>query len=108
MKAIQAVTLGKPQIVNTPNPDPENANTILVRTRCLGCNPCDVICSNLPPYHKAAQILGCDYSGIVEKVGANLSTSLKPGDRVCGPVAGGVGDDISRGAFAELVPAYGE
>ncbi|KAI8908643.1 zinc-binding oxidoreductase ToxD [Powellomyces hirtus] len=49
--------------------------------------------------------LGCDYSGIVEEVGMNLSTPFKKGDRIAGLVHGANDSQPEDGAFAEYIVA---
>ncbi len=51
-------------------------------------------------------ILGCDYSGVVVKVGKNVHSSPKVGDHVAGFVHGSAYPD--EGAFAEYVKVPAE
>ena len=83
-------------------------DSILVRPTFIGNNPCDFLIVDLQPVFSQGQMVGCDYCGVVVKVGSEVKTDLKPGDKVVGAVAGGVGCDLSRGAFAELIPPYGD
>ncbi|KAK5171984.1 uncharacterized protein LTR77_003621 [Saxophila tyrrhenica] len=107
MKAIKATTLGHAEIVEVPEPEVK-ANTILVRPSYVGINPCDHMVTDYLSHWHQDQILGCDYSGTVEEVGSDVETTLKPGDKVFGPLAAGAAYDHSRGAFGELLPAYGD
>jgi NADPH:quinone reductase-like Zn-dependent oxidoreductase len=107
MKAIQSVSLGKAEIVDVPEPELK-PDSILVRPLYVGNNPCDILVTDVEPMFKNGQMIGCDYCGIVEKIGADVKRDLKPGDKVVGALAGGVGCDLSRGAFGELIPAYGD
>ncbi len=107
MKAIQATVLGEAKIVNIPEPELE-ANTILVRPTYVGNNPCDAFVTDAPSHWHKDQVLGCDYAGVVEKVGSDVATDLKPGDKVVGVLAAGTAYGHSRGAFGELLPAYGD
>ena len=107
MRAIQSASPRQARIVDIPKPK-LIANSILVRPHYVGNNPCDWIVTEIEPFFTQDQILGCDYSGVVGEIGAEVHTSLKPGDKVCGVVAAGVGCDVTRGAFAELIPAYGD
>ena len=105
MRAIQAISVGKASIIDIPEPE-LNPDSILVRPHYVGNNPCDWLTVDIEMIFTAGQIVGIDYSGVVEKIGSDVKTDLKPGDKVCGAVAGGVGCDVTRGCFAELVPAY--
>lgn len=107
MKAIKATSLGNASIVEIPEPDLK-PDDVLVRPYYIGNNPCDWLIIDFPPLWTKDQTIGCDYSGVVEKIGSNVNTTLNVGDRVCGAVAGGVGYDTSKGAFADLIPAYGD
>ena len=107
MRAIQSVAPGQASIVDLPDPELK-PDSILVRPHYVGNNPYDYIVTDIEPMFSKGQVLRCDYSGIVEKIGSNVKTSLKPGDKVCGAVAAGAGCDITRGAFADLIPAYGD
>ena len=53
-------------------------------------------------------LVGCDFSGIVEEVGSQVSKPLKKGDRVCGIVGGTNRQQPDDGAFAEYVVAKGD
>ena len=107
MRAIQSVSLGQAAIVEIPDAE-LTPDSILVRPTYVANNPCDYIVTDLDGLFDKDQIIGCDYAGIVEQIGSNVNTSLKPGDRVCGAVAGGIGCDVTKGAFADLIPAYGD
>lgn len=107
MRAIQCISRGRAEIVNIPDPELKE-NTILVRPTYVANNPCDWFTVDVPHVFTEGQISGCDYAGVVEKVGPDVKTSLKPGDKVFGAVAAGVACDVTRGAFADLIPAYGD
>ena len=105
MRVIQSTALGEAKVVDVPELKPDS---ILVQPHYVGNNPCDWYVTDLEFLFTKDQTLGCDYSGVVVKVGADVQTSLKPGDTVCGVLAGGTAYDTTRGAFAELLPAYGD
>ncbi|KAJ4361501.1 Zinc-binding oxidoreductase alcohol dehydrogenase [Ascochyta clinopodiicola] len=72
-------------------------NEILVRVRAAALNPIDVkFVDFIAP---AGGIAGCDFAGVVEKIGRDVPQAWKVGDRVGGFVQGGI--DKGRGAFAE-------
>ncbi|AFR97565.1 enoyl reductase [Cryptococcus neoformans C23] len=83
-------------IQETPVPQPM-ANQVLIKVEYAAQNPTD---------WKHAEFLslpgvinGCDYAGTVVKVGSNLKTPLKVGDKVAGTVHGGYFKD--EGSYAD-------
>lgn len=81
---------------------------ILVKTKAVALNPTDWKALALRPTPGA--IVGCDYSGIVEKIGSKVTTPFKVGDRVAGMVHGctaslhnavGFCTDITHSEFKE-------
>ncbi|MET0675236.1 MAG: alcohol dehydrogenase catalytic domain-containing protein, partial [Bradyrhizobium sp.] len=84
---------------------PETAEgQVLVRVGASGVNPLDLkISKGQAPHarHSPPAILGIDVAGVVENVGAGV-TSFKPGDEVYG-MTGGVGG--LQGSLAEFVAA---
>jgi NADPH:quinone reductase-like Zn-dependent oxidoreductase len=61
---------------------------ILVKTKAVALNPTDWKAVEGRPDPGA--ISGCDYAGVVEEVGKNVTTPFKKGDRVAGMVHGGM------------------
>jgi len=55
---------------------------------------------------KPGTILGCDFAGIVVRVGSNLRVPVKVGDKVAASLRGGV--DKERGAFAGYAKVYAD
>jgi len=51
-------------------------------------------------------ILGCDYAGTVEAVGASAKGNWKIGDRIAGVVHGGIYSN--RGSYAEYLTIDGD
>ena len=107
MRAIQSVAVGKAEIVDVQEPELK-PDSILVRPHYIGNNPCDWLVVDVEPMFTQNQMIGCDYCGVVEKIGSDVNTDLKLGDKVCGVVAGGAGCDATRGCFGDLFPAYGD
>ena len=107
MRAIQSISLGSAKIVEIADPELK-PDCILVRPTYVANNPCDPFTIDFDSIFEKGQITGCDYAGTVEAIGSEVQTTLRPGDKVFGAVAAGVGCDTARGAFAELVPAYGD
>ena len=66
---------------------------ILVRVVAIALNPTDWTTLDAPG--KDGTIVGCDYAGIVEKVGKSVTKNFKKGDRVAGFGQGGM--HIARG-----------
>lgn len=97
MKAIRVHQFGGPEVmkveeVSTPSP---GANQVVVRLRAIGVNPVDTyLRSGSNPALKLPYTPGIDGAGLIESVGANV-TSVKTGDRVY------FGGAVS-GAYAEF------
>lgn len=51
-------------------------------------------------------IVGCDFAGVVDQVGANAPGNWKVGDRIAGVVHGGLHTD--RGSYAQYLKAEGD
>lgn len=102
MKAVRVHRFGGPEVlqVDTELPLPDlKEEEVLVRVKAVGVNPLETFIrvgadSNLPtcPF-----ILGFDCAGVVEKVGAHVTT-FKPGDRV-------FTSRTTSGAYAEFTSA---
>ena len=94
MQAIQAHDYGNPDVLTleqAPRPEP-NADQVLIRLKAAGVNPADWK-GRAGAYKKFMPLTfpwipGLEGSGIIEAVGANVTT-LKKGDEVYGVVAGG-------------------
>ena len=50
--------------------------------------------------------IGCDFAGEVVKVGPNLKTNVKVGDKVASAIRGGVSRE--RGAFSEYAKTFAD
>jgi NADPH:quinone reductase-like Zn-dependent oxidoreductase len=94
MQAIQARDYGEPEVLvleQTRRPDP-NADQVLIRLKAAGVNPADwKYRSGMYKQFMPLQFPwtpGMEASGIIEAVGANVTT-LKKGDEVYGIVTGG-------------------
>jgi NADPH:quinone reductase-like Zn-dependent oxidoreductase len=59
---------------------------IIVRTKAVALNPTDW--KTLYGGKRIDRLLGCDYAGIVEEVGKDVTT-FKPGDKAAGLAFGG-------------------
>ncbi len=92
MKAVEISTPGGPdvlQAVERPDPAPGDGQ-VLIRVKAAGVNRPDVVqrLGLYPPPPGASDIPGLEVSGVIEGVGAGVS-SLKVGDEVCALVPGG-------------------
>src|SRR5215211_1466019 len=94
MQAVQAPDYGNPEVLlvgQVERPEP-NADQVLIRLKAAGVNPADW--KFLAGFYKQFVPLqftwtpGVEGAGVVEAVGANVTT-LKKGDEVYGIVAGG-------------------
>src|SRR6266487_5818455 len=94
MQAIQAHDYGGPEVLKleeTPRPQPAT-DQVLIRLKAAGVNPADWnyragLYKQFMPL-KFPWTPGLEGSGIIEAVGANVST-LKKGDEVYGTLTGG-------------------
>ena len=88
MNAIQVHKFGGPEVleystsVPRPRPGPDD---VLVRVKAVGVNPVDVLIrSGLFGPQQFPYIPGADFAGVIEEIGANVTSQLKVGDRVYG------------------------
>ncbi|KAJ5753986.1 uncharacterized protein N7511_008139 [Penicillium nucicola] len=105
-KAIVVVEQGKEGLV-TDRPIPQlRDDYMIVKTVSVGLNPTDWkhIAYLSPP----GVLSGCDYSGIVESVGKNVTKKFAKGDRVCGFAHGGNAVQPEDGTFAEYIAVKGD
>ena len=88
MKAIQIHAFGGPEVLqyeDVPQPQPK-AKEILVRVHAAGVNPVDWKIREGHLSGALPMIMGIDFSGVVESVGAGV-TKYRSGDAVFGQVA---------------------
>ncbi|KAH8426388.1 zinc-binding alcohol dehydrogenase family protein [Aspergillus melleus] len=79
---------------------------ILVKTVAVALNPTDWkhVAFLAPP----GPVVGCDYAGVVEAVGKDVTKPFKKGDRVSGFVHGSNAVYHEDGTFAEYITAKGD
>ena len=82
------------------------ASYILVRTAAVALNPTDW--KHVDFRATAGALSGCDYAGVVEAVGPDVTRPFAPGDRVCGMCHGANRLQLEDGAFAEYIVAKGD
>ncbi|CAG8090629.1 unnamed protein product [Penicillium olsonii] len=98
---IQAPKVAK-LVSDAPIPKLRN-DYIKVKTVAVALNPTDW--KHIDFLATKGAIVGCDYSGIVEEVGSNVTNGLKVGDKVAGFVHGSNSDNHEDGTFAEHIAA---
>ncbi|KAF8596207.1 GroES-like protein [Ceratobasidium sp. AG-I] len=103
MKAVIVQEGKTTKVENIPVPALEK-NEVLIKVNSIALNPGDW--KHVDVISPPGNILGCDLSGIVVKLGSDSVTRLKVGDTVSAFVHGGNYPD--RGAFAEYVQADSE
>jgi NADPH2:quinone reductase len=106
MHALVLERLNGPFILTETGLPTISAGQVLVRIKASGVNPLDIKIRTGNAEHARVglpAILGMDMAGVVEAVGADVTT-FKPGDQVYG-AAGGVGDlQGSLATFAAVDP----
>ncbi|KAK6859120.1 GroES-like protein [Apiospora arundinis] len=101
MKAIIVTAPGKAGLVHDRPKPAVRDGYMLVRTHAVALNPTDWKHAELT--QKPGLLLGCDYAGVVEEIGAGVSKLFEKGDRVMGFVHGGNSTEPEDGAFAEYI-----
>lgn len=71
-------------VAEVPVPEP-GADQVLLRVKAAGLNHLDLWVRRGVPGHPfpLPMVLGCDFAGVVERVGSAAVTNAKPGDEVC-------------------------
>ncbi|KAB5590280.1 Zinc-binding oxidoreductase ToxD [Ceratobasidium theobromae] len=98
MKALTVQEGKRVEVDEIPVPSLE-ANDVLIRVHSIAQNPTDWKHTDF--VSPIGNIIGCDFSGTVVKLGSGSITRVKVGDTVAGFVHGGNYKD--RGAFAQYV-----
>ncbi|KAI6777651.1 alcohol dehydrogenase [Emericellopsis cladophorae] len=101
-KAVVVVELTKAAVRDVLQPKVRNG-WLLVRVKAVAINPTDWKHVAWAAADVGCRV-GCDYAGVVEEVGANV-TNFKPGDRITGWIHGSNRANHESGAFAELAIA---
>ncbi|KAL4971413.1 chaperonin 10-like protein [Aspergillus desertorum] len=76
---------------------------IVVRVKAVSVGPVDA--KMMGPYVAPGAIAGCDFAGVVESLGPDVTEDFQVGDRVCTAVLGMNALEPSVGAFAEYTAA---
>ena len=103
MKAIRTVGSNSITLLSGLPIPQVRADRILVKNEAFALNPADWKFIDLVPCEGVT--VGCDYAGIVQDVGDELTVAFKMGDRVAGFTHGFNPNDPESGAFAEYVLA---
>ncbi|KAL7941355.1 putative zinc-binding oxidoreductase ToxD [Trichoderma barbatum] len=83
-------------------------NSILVRTVAVGLNPTDWKHIDGVSGPDPGRLVGCDYAGIVEGIGPDVTKAFKIGDRVFGAAHGSNVLQHEDGTFAEHIVVVGD
>jgi len=105
MKVIKIQSKGQASVVDAPVPK-LRPDYVLVKTVAVALNPTDW--KHIHNYATPGATVGCDYAGIVEDVGAEVTTPWKKGDRIAGFTHGGNAVQPEDGAFGEYLVAKGD
>ncbi|KAI0901498.1 oxidoreductase-like protein [Annulohypoxylon nitens] len=96
---IQAQGVGA---VNPNAPIPKlRSGFVKVKTAYVALNPTDW--KHIDKYGPPGCTIGCDYAGIVEEIGPDVTKPIKVGDKIAGMVHGGNTNRPEEGAFAEHI-----
>lgn len=107
MKAIKIVEPGKAALVpNEPIPPLPSPDWMLVKTAAVALNPTDW--KHIDGQCKTRSTVGCDFAGVIEEVGSDVTRPFKQGDRVWGALHGSCVLHLDRGAFQEYVIVRGD
>ncbi|KAK5046507.1 hypothetical protein LTR84_008310 [Exophiala bonariae] len=102
LKAIKVVAPGEAGVVSNAIVPRVRDDYLIARTKAVALNPTDY--HHAKYYSVPGAILGCDWAGVVQEVGKNV-TRFKPGDEVSGVCHGGNNLELEDGAFAEVITA---
>lgn len=109
-KSQKAIVIQQQGIANLVNDHPIPTlrdDYILVKTVAVALNPTDwKHIDNV--INEPGPLVGCDYAGIVEEVGAKVMKDFKKGDRICGVAHGANAVQHEDGAFAEFIVVKGD
>ncbi|KAF9871294.1 hypothetical protein CkaCkLH20_11215 [Colletotrichum karsti] len=103
--AIVIQAAGKADIVTTSVPKLRD-DYLIVKVVAVALSPTDVLHIDLLASPGAR--VGCDYAGIVEEVGSEVTKSFKKGDRVAGAAHGSNAVYHEDGTFAEYITVKGD
>ncbi|KAF2676176.1 GroES-like protein [Lentithecium fluviatile CBS 122367] len=104
-RAVVHKSAGVAEIKEVPLPKLRD-DYIIVKTKAVALNPTDW--KGLQNHFSPGAIVGCDYAGVVEEIGKNVTKPFNVGDRVAGFIRGNDGGNYDNGGFADRVTAKGD
>lgn len=105
MKAIKIKSKNNAQVVTDAKKPELRPDYLLVKTYAVALNPTDW---KHITFVDAEVTSGCDFAGVVEEVGPEVTKSFKKGDRVYGVIHGANQSQPESGAFAEYLITKGD
>lgn len=104
MKAYKLFSKGNAAVADAPKPA-LRPDCVLVKVAYVALNPTDWkhIKATDVPEGTTPLTVGCDFAGVVEEVGVDVTRPLRPGDRVCGFLQGTNLEWPDNGSFAEYL-----
>ncbi|KAK0621027.1 putative zinc-binding oxidoreductase ToxD [Immersiella caudata] len=105
MKAIKMTGPGKAEIQEVPIPALRD-DYILAKVKAVALNPTDW--KHIYYISTPGCTVGCDFAGVVEEVGPNVTKGWKKGDRIAAFTHGGNKVQTEDGCFAEYAVAKGD
>ncbi|KAK5046409.1 hypothetical protein LTR84_008211 [Exophiala bonariae] len=103
--AIVIKSAGKAELVEASVPTLRE-DYLLVKVKAVALNPTDILHIDL--LAPVGARVGCDYAGVVEEVGANVTKSFKKGDRVAGVAHGSNAVHHEDGTFSGIITVKGD
>ncbi|KKF95044.1 Protein TOXD [Ceratocystis platani] len=108
-RVITVTANAKAEILDVAVPELPGPDYILVKVTAVALNPTDWKHIDQADFFGCVGAnLGCDYAGIVEKVGSGVTKEFKKGDRISGPVNGGNGLSHVNGSFGNYIVVKGD
>ncbi|KAJ5641280.1 GroES-like protein [Penicillium lividum] len=98
MKAIKTIANHQAEVQHVPLPTLRDGY-ILVKVNAIALNPTDW--KHIDVVAPPGTTIGCDFAGVIEKVGSNVGTEWQPGDRIAGFTHGGSEIQPEDGCGAE-------
>ena len=105
MRALKIQSPGHATVISDAPIPPLRPTYILIKVAAVALNPTDW---KHISFVSVPATVGCDYAGVVEDVGSEVTLPWKRGDRVCGVVHGSNGTQLEGGAFGEWAVAKGD
>ncbi|KAF7908363.1 uncharacterized protein EAF01_004118 [Botrytis porri] len=103
MKALIVQDVGVAKVVDDANEPSLRPDYVKVKVAAVALNPTDW--KTLDEIGRAGSRVGCDFSGTVVKIGSEVKSDVKEGDRIWGFVHGCNHLNPEDGAFAEYIVA---